>query len=353
MSKRILIAPLDWGLGHATRCVPIIKALQEQGNHVVIASSGLALNLLKAEFPQLTFFDLPAYRATYSTRIPLLLKILWQSPYIFTVIKKEHQLLDKLVEDFGIDIVISDNRYGCYSKKAKSIFITHQLEIQLPQSLRWAKTLINKVHHRLIKKFDTCWVPDFPDHKLSGNLSRGNLPSVFIGPVSRFLKSETPIKKNRDLLILLSGPEPQRTALEDILLHQLKTFTGSVLLVRGLPGVETRSIDSNPNIQVVSHLNALDLQCAIELSEVVLSRSGYTSIMDLYALESKAIFIPTPGQTEQEYLAEKLEQAKVAFCVEQHEFNLQEALTQMKHYHGFQKSQSGRQYLLEAIRMMA
>lgn len=352
MGKRILITPLDWGLGHATRCIPIIQELLSQGNEVMIACSGLALNLLKEEFPQLIFFELPSYKATYAKWLPLMLKVFFQTPYFFYVIRKEHTVVNKLIENHKIDVVISDNRYGCYSEKVKSIFITHQLTIQMPNGLVWLQGLINYFNHNLIKRFNTCWVPDFPDQRFTGELTTTNLPISFIGSISRFAKNTTKPEKLYQLLILLSGPEPQRTLLEDKLIHQMKNFKGKVMVVRGLPGVKTDLLTHFTNVEIINHLKATELQQVIEKSEIIISRSGYTTIMDLYALESKAIFISTPGQTEQEYLAEKLKQANVAYCENQDRFNLNEAIDKAKSYKGFQQSESGRQYLLDAIKMM-
>lgn len=352
MGKRILIAPLDWGLGHATRCIPIIQTLLNQGNEVMIASSGLALNLLKEEFPQLTFFQLPSYKATYSKWLPLMIRVFWQSPYFFYVIRKEHVIVNKLIENHKIDIVISDNRYGCYSKKTKSVFITHQLTIQMPKALIWLHGFVNYFNHHLIKRFNTCWVPDFPDQRLSGALTTSPLPVFFIGSVSRFSKSEIQPKKLYDILFLLSGPEPQRTLLEQKLISQLINYQGKVMFVRGLPGVHTK-IQSHPtDVEIINHLKASKLQHVIESSEIIISRSGYTTVMDLYALESKAIFIPTPGQTEQEYLAEKLKQANIVYSDNQCTFNLHEAIDKAKSYTGFQQNESGRGYLLKAIKAM-
>ncbi len=352
MGKRILITPLDWGLGHATRCIPIIQELLDQGNEVMIASSGLALNLLKEEFPALTFFQLPSYKATYAKWLPLMLKVFFQTPYFFYVIRKEHTLVNKLIENHKIDVVISDNRYGCYSKKVKSIFITHQTTIQMPNGLVWLQGLINYFNHNLIKRFNTCWVPDFPDQRLTGELTTTNLPVTFIGSISRFAKSAAKPEKLYQLLVLLSGPEPQRTLLEEKLMSQLRNYRYKVMFVRGLPGVQTSITASSPNVAVVNHLKASELQPVIEKSEIIISRSGYTTIMDLYTLEGNAIFIPTPGQTEQEYLAEKLKQANVSFCENQDRFNLNEAINKAKSCKGFQQSESGRQYLLDAIKMM-
>jgi uncharacterized protein (TIGR00661 family) len=352
VGKRILITPLDWGLGHATRCIPIIQELLSQGNEVMIASSGLALNLLKEEFPQLTFFQLPSYKATYSKWLPLMISVFWQSPYFFYVIRKEHALANKLIGDHKIDIVISDNRYGCYSKKVNSVFITHQLTIQMPKGLIWLQRFVNYFNHHLIKRFNICWVPDFPDQRLSGVLTTTGLPVVFIGSLSRFVKKSTKPEKLYSLSILLSGPEPQRTLLEDKMMHQLKSYHGKVRFVRGLPGDLRSTPAVSSNVEVINHLRAQELQETIESSEIILARSGYTTIMDLYALECKAIFIPTPGQTEQEYLAEKLKKSNITLSQPQDKFDLSEAITKAKSYTGFQQSESGREYLLKAIKEM-
>ena len=350
MTKRILIAPLDWGLGHATRCIPIIQSLVQQGHTVYIASSGLALPLLQEEFPQLTFFTLPSYKARYGRRIPFMLKVFWQVPYFLRVIRQEHKQIEKLVRTYGIDLVIADNRYGCYSQQAKSIFITHQLNLQMPSALHGMQGLINMVNHYLIRRFDACWVPDFPDHRLSGILSQArNLPVSFMGVLSRFVKPNIKKEPDFDLLVLLSGPEPQRTLLEEIVLNQLRSYQGRVMLVRGLPGQHEMPTSLPTGVKVLNHAKAQQLQSMIESSACVLARSGYTTVMDLYVLEKRAIFIPTPGQTEQEYLAQQLMQQGIAFSMPQKVFNLQEALTQSRHYSGFQQAAVGKLYLEDLL----
>ncbi len=346
MSKRILIAPLDWGLGHATRCIPIIQSLLQQGHLVCIASSGLALPLLQEEFPQLTFFTLPSYKARYARRMPFMLKVFWQIPYFLWVIRQEHKQIEKLVRAHGIDLVIADNRYGCYSQQVKSIFITHQLNLQMPGALRWMQGMVNWMNHYLIRRFDACWVPDFPDHRLSGILSQArSMPVSFMGVLSRFEKASSQAVSQFDLLVLLSGPEPQRTILEERLLTQLKSYQGKVMLVRGLPGQHPLPTQLPASLQVLNHAPAQALQSIIESSACILARSGYTTVMDLYVLEKRAIFIPTPGQTEQEYLARQLMQQGIAFSMPQDAFDLQEALRQNRQYSGFHHSEAGSPYL--------
>lgn len=331
MKKRILVAPMDWGLGHATRCIPIIQTLLDKEHHVCIATSGLALPLLKQEFPRLSFFELPSYKARYSSSLPLIMKVLLQVPHFLRVIRQEHKAVEKLVEEQGIEVILSDNRFGCYSKKVKSILITHQVTIRMPYVLRGVQGVINFFNHRMIRNYQACWVPDAENDSITGEMTRASgLPIIFIGMLSRFRKSETTVKKY-DLLVLLSGPEPQRSIFEKTVRLQLKKYTGQYLVVRGLPQ-EKGSLDDP---YTVNHLPAKELQQVIETSEVVLSRSGYTTIMDLYFLKKKAIFVPTPGQTEQEYLAERLTERGIAFSMQQDSFDLHQALERMKSYTGF------------------
>jgi uncharacterized protein (TIGR00661 family) len=337
LKKKVLVAPLDWGLGHATRCVPVIQALLVNGFEVVIATSGSALPLLKLEFPRLSFFELPSYNASYSNRIFFMAKIFLQTPQFLRVINKEHTLIEEIVKAERIDAVISDNRFGCYSEKVRSIFITHQVTILMPSYLKWLQGFVNFFNHRMIRRFAECWVPDFAIDRITEKLTEsGNLKVTFIGMLSRFQKSVQPVAHNYDLLVLLSGPEPQRSVFEKIVLQQLPQANLKVLLVRGLPGDEAMLPKSESQLTTVNHLPSSALQQAIEASKLVLSRSGYTTVMDLYFLEKKAIFVPTPGQTEQEYLGEQLQQRRVAYCAKQENFDLKKALHEAKFYHGFQ-----------------
>jgi len=333
-----LVTPLDWGLGHATRCIPIIHLLLANNFDVLIATSGAVLPLLKLEFPDLSFFELPSYKARSSVRVPLILKVFMQGPNLLFAIYKEHLLIEKITGENRIDAIISDSRFGCYSKKVKSIFVTHQLTILMPFWLKWLQGFINFLNHRLIKRFDECWVPDFSSNRITGKLTESkNLKVTFIGMRSRFKKTKQLVPKRYDLLVLLSGPEPQRSVFEDMVIKQVKEFEGTVLIVRGLP--ESKAVIPPQMLPqfttVVNHLPSHDLQQAIEASEIVLSRSGYTTVMDLYFLEKKAIFVPTPGQTEQEHIAEQLEKRKIIFSVPQKDFNLRKALIEAKNYTGF------------------
>lgn len=334
-AKRILVAPLNWGLGHATRCIPIINALLAHNFEVFIASDGVALALLKKEFPQLPCFELSSYKIKYAEKGKnFKIKMIWDSPKVLKAMAKEKKEVKKLVKEHRINGIISDNRLGVYSKKIPCVFITHQLNV-LSGNTTWFSS---KMHQGIIKKFAECWVPDVKDKpnltgKL-GHLKKSKLKIRYLGPLSRFEKSTE--EHTYDLMVLLSGPEPQRTLLEEKLITELESYSGQVLFVKGKIEPEQSKTEINyPNctIHLVNFMQSKELESAINSSKLILSRSGYTTVMDLAKLEKKAFFIPTPGQYEQVYLAKRLEkQGSVPFAT-QKEFSLQE-LNRVNNYAG-------------------
>lgn len=331
MKKRILVAPLNWGLGHATRCIPIINALIENDFEPIIASDGIALELLQKEFPKIQSIELPSYDITYSKKgNNFKIKLIKDSPKWIKAIKSEKKLVKKIVEQNKIDGIISDNRLGVYNKNVPSVFISHQLNV-LSGSTSWFSS---KMHQKIIKKFNECWVPDV-DHEQNlsgklGHLKHNTLNVKYIGPLSRFNKVDCSSKY--DLLVLLSGPEPQRTILEEKLLKELKTYKGNTLFVRGVIS-EAQSFIKEDDITIFNFMKSDELGKAINESDLVLSRSGYTTIMDLSKLEKKAFFIPTPGQFEQEYLAKRLDKLRLVPYSSQKDFNI-EMLARVNNYYG-------------------
>lgn len=302
--KRILVAPLNWGLGHAARCIPIINALIVHGFEPVIASDGVALMLLQKEFPRLPSIELPAYNVTYAKNSKhFKLKLLKDSPKLLNAIHSEKKATEHIVERHNIQGIISDNRLGVYSKKVPSVFMTHQLNV-LSGSTTWIST---KMHQKFMKKFDASWVPDLKDEpNLSGKLGHTDafkIPIEYIGPLSRFEPKSA--KTVNNLLVLLSGPEPQRTLLEEKLLKALKNYPKKVVFVKGVMATE-QTIQIIDNMTVYNFMTSSLLEKTIHESDIIISRSGYTTIMDLAKLNKKAFFIPTPGQYEQEYLAKRL-----------------------------------------------
>lgn len=326
-TPRILVAPLDWGLGHATRCIPIVKELVNCGCEVFIAADKHVFFLLKKEFPDIVFLRCKGYEIEYSReKIFFSLKIILQLPSIFFSIWREKKWLKKTIREHHIDAVISDNRFGMYTKKIPSVYITHQLYIKTG-NIR-TDLLAKRIHYYFIKKYTNCWIPDFEKNGLAGDLSHPDIiPSnaKYIGPLSRFISLE-PIEKKYDLLIMISGPEPQRTIFENKIFEELKHFVGNVFFVRGLPAEINKITSSNKSVTIANHLAADELNKVIEQSKMVVGRSGYTSVMDLATLQKHAILIPTPKQTEQEYLARYLSDKGFFYSASEESFSLIELI---------------------------
>lgn len=335
---RILVAPLDWGLGHATRCIPIIRELLAQDCEVWLAGEGAQENLLKAEFPQLSFLQLDGYRIRYSrSAIGLLFRLFRQTHKILSAIKKENAWLKKMITEYDLNGVISDNRFGLYHASVPCIFITHQLAIKSPLG-KWSEKILQKRNYKYINRFAACWVPDEESkNDLAGELSHPAknpvVPVLYIGSLSRFDSSSSFGDGGKDghLLIILSGPEPQRSILEDKIIKEISHYNGTATIVRGLPGLSS-FIPSTNMINIHNHLNADELNKEIGKAEYVISRCGYSTVMDLVKLQKKSILLPTPGQTEQEYLAKYLHQKQTALCISQKEFSLADALTKAKQF---------------------
>ena len=340
--KNILVAPLNWGLGHATRCIPIIRFLQKQNASVFLASDGRAFHLLQKEFPELPIFQLPAYDIHYHTS-NMMWNMAWQFPKMMRAISREKKEISKIVTIEKIDIIISDNRFGVFSKKTHNVFITHQINLSIPISL--FQHVGNWINRKMIQRFDECWIPDFEEYpNLSGKLSHGKIKFnkttdetliKYIGSISRMKKIKNEIK--RKVIIILSGPEPQRTFLEEKILEQASELSFQFLLVKGQTEKQEHFYFKK-NIEVISFLTSKKLNQAIAESEIIISRSGYTTLMDLVSLEKKAILIPTPGQTEQEYLAENFKAAGICYAQNQSDFDFETAIKESKSYKGFSTS---------------
>ncbi|MFQ3173103.1 MAG: hypothetical protein ACI9WT_001211 [Flavobacterium sp.] len=332
-NRTILIAPLNWGLGHATRCIPIIKALQENNYIPIIASDGIALELLRKEFPHLKFLELPSYHIEYAKNGKnLKWTLLKNSPKTLKAIRNEKKLVKNWITKYSIDGIISDNRLGVFEKNIPSVYITHQLRVMTGDTT-W---LSSKLHQNIIKKYSECWIPDLATvPNLAGELSHLKTHSFklnYIGPLSRMHKKALP--KKYDLMIILSGPEPQRGILEEKLKIEAQRFKGNVVFIKGV--VEENQIKEQiDTICYYNFMNSHQLEQTFNQSEIVLCRSGYTTIIDLAKLGKKAFFIPTPGQYEQLYLAKKLKQEGIVPYANQNSFTI-ENLSEVESYAGFQ-----------------
>ncbi len=310
----VLVAPLDWGLGHATRCIPIIRLLFERDCMVTLAADGRPADLLRLEFPNLEIARLPGYDIRYPVSGSMAFAMARQLPKIVKGINRERQWLDKFIATRQPNLVISDNRFGLWSKIVPCVYMTHQLTIKLPHALSIFNSIPRLLHQNAMGHFDEVWVPDYAgEPNLADELSHPDKipPNVhYIGPLSRF----TNMSDNRpslrepeslDILAILSGPEPQRTIFEGLLLTQLTRLDIHSLVVLG-KSEKTSERTIGKNVRVVSHLTSSDLAAALSQAKVVVARPGYSTLMDLAATGKPAILVPTPGQTEQEYLADRL-----------------------------------------------
>jgi hypothetical protein len=298
-NKKVLMAALDWGFGHVTRMVSVIKILRENGNTIMFAGTKEQIEFLQQDFPFIETYRLDGYAIQLDSRKSTYWQILKQFFRFRRGIRAENAWLDDFISLHPVDYIISDNRYGLYHPDATSIFITHQLNLQLP-------VFANGLSKRLrkdIERFDQCWIPDTADRKLSGRLSKGklNIPVSFIGPLNRFKKVNA--EKKYDLLIILSGPEPERSNFVEFALAYATNYAGKVAVV----GESISDFDSflNPSTSTLERL--------IAESETVLSRAGYTTIMEMVGLEKKCILLPTKGQYEQEYLSKHLRYPFITF----------------------------------------
>jgi uncharacterized protein (TIGR00661 family) len=334
-SIHVLICVLDWGLGHATRCIPVINSFRGQQAKVSIAGNGFSLELLKKEFPELIFHQLPSYSVKYGSSGFFFSKLAVQVPKILNAIRKEKKEMARLVKSINPDIIVSDNRYGCYAANVYSVFITHQLNIQLPWPLRIASSIVNYFYDKLLERFNEIWVPDFSNHALSGLLSESTRHNLrFVGSLSRFSFSNNNAEEKL-IVGLVSGPEPQRTIFENILKQQFKLLDNESMIVQGLPQLAYQSVKQG-NLTLITHLPSSELSELIARADIIVARSGYSTVMDLYTLKKKrVIFIPTPGQTEQEYLAKELNRKRIALSQTQQTLNVQHALESLNNYTGF------------------
>ncbi len=331
----ILVSPLDWGLGHASRCVPIIRFLLQENCKVSVAASGLSLQLLKANFKdEVQFFECPAYQISYPKRKKFFsLKILSQIPNIQKTILKERQFLNQIIQEEKIDAVISDNRYGMYYSKIPSVILTHQWQI-LSGMQAWIDQLLLKWHEKKLNAFSQVWIVDKADaeNNLAGKLSHpknGKLTGKikYLGHLSQLKSTIIPQQKTalKNILVLLSGPEPMRTQLFEILWQQASQLHSyQFVFIAG----SALSLQQSPQKNITFHTvaDAAKVQEEIEKADLVICRSGYSSLMDLKAMQAKALLIPTPGQTEQIYLAARLQEQDKFLFVHQEKINLKEQI---------------------------
>lgn len=313
---RILIAPLNWGLGHASRCVPLIRRLLADGHQVVLGGDGESLTLLRKHFPALAVLPLASLELRYGSGNRQVLAMLRALPRIIRSARRDHALLNNYLRYEQIDEVISDNRFGLWSAKTHCVYMTHQLLVALPRPWQWLEPVVARWHRRVIAHYDECWIPDESvcangGQGLAGRLSHpGQLPAnaKYIGVLSRFAGRAFTADKTYRVVAVLSGLEPQRTLLEQDILQACENSDDTVLIVRGKIH-EPPTIVKHGKVTIAPWLDDDHLASYLLGAERIICRSGYSSVMDLYALGvmQKVEWRPTPGQTEQEYLAHWLQ----------------------------------------------
>lgn len=361
---KVLIAPLDWGLGHATRCVPLIRALRAAGHDVVPCAGGAGLRLLRAEFPDLEVEEAPAYAMRYTKNRALLpLWLALQLPAFFASIRGDARRAARLVRKHKADLVISDGRYGFRSAAAPAVFVSHQLHILPPGPARLRAALarpIGALNRFALRGFREVWVPDFPGARnLSGILGHppgGWRGARYIHPLCRFRAEDLPWDRPAplahgagpaiDRLALLSGPEPQRTLLEEKVRAAFAAMPGTRVIVRGVPrnpargqrgttAVEEHPVRENA-LNVFDHLPQDRLLESLASARRVVCRSGYTTMMELAGLgKANVLLVPTPGQPEQEYLARHARASGYAAWRDQEDPDLEAGLAEAATLPGF------------------
>lgn len=324
----VLVCPMDWGLGHASRCVPVIRAFIRAGCKVVAACSGPGAGLIRREFgithqgsmpPAGKPFDgndstenrpvvipFPGFPVSYSRRA-LFFNLVLRMPLFLYHIGRERRMLRSIVERTGADLIVSDNRYGLVHRSVPSVLITHQLRPVMPVLPGVLGGPAGMMVRKMVRAFDECWIPDCPTDTAAGELIRGweKLPAVhFVGWLSRFsdaAPSRTAEPSGYRIMFILSGPEPRRTMLEDLIIDRMKDYPVRLLLVQGLPSGSPEGRQKG-SVGVVPFLDSAGMKEAVMKSDMVVCRSGYSTVMDMLVLGKRAVLIPTPGQTEQEYL---------------------------------------------------
>ena len=310
LGKNVLICPLNWGLGHATRCVPIINGIIELGHNPILVADKAPLSFLQKAFPDVEIIKLPGFDPIYSKGNSQVFKLLTSIPGALMDFKKEHHEIETIVKEHNIDIVISDNRFGCWSENAHSVFITHQLHIQTPHLLKWTYPIINAMSRSYIRHYDELWIPDVEhEPSLSGILAHPadvKIKKSYIGLLSRFNPDFQDDEKEIDYLVILSGPEPQRSIFESLVIKQADSVDGRIVILRAKPNQNDLPYNIPENVTFFNHVDDEFFIDLIAKSKNIICRGGYSSLMDLIRINKSAYLVPTPGQTEQEYLADYL-----------------------------------------------
>ncbi len=307
---RILVGVLDMGLGHATRSLPLLRRWVTEGHELLLCSGGRALALLQQELPAVPTIAIPSYRLRYARGNHTTLFLALQTPRFLQDIRRERRHCAELVQRFRPDRIFSDHRYGMYHPEVPSMLLMHQITFALPRGLEFLRRRVGVAHRLLLRGFHQVLVPDEPG--LEGGLLSGQLSEIppeddrfqYVGILSSLPEPSDCAGETIDLLVSISGPEPQRTQFERQVLPQCRSYPGKVVVVLGKP--EERLVHREGTLTVYSHVTRQQMANLVNRARCVVCRSGYSTIMELVECGKKALLVPTPGQTEQEYLARHL-----------------------------------------------
>ncbi len=336
---KVLVAPLDWGLGHATRCIPIVREFLRHGAEVELAVVKANARLLRDAFPELRQRLAPSYNIVYPKHgYNMGLWLLKNGVHLNRVMRFEHRFAEEMVQRHGYDVIVSDNRFGFYSKKAKSIYMTHQRRIAFPPAFAAFEKVGEMWHASVMKHFDEIWVPDFEEEPgLAGAMShvaRCPRPVKYLGALSRFSGMDldsAPVEAvghsdavNYKFVAVVSGVEPARSRFEQKLKEVFACVPGNHLIIQGRPAAgvkQWKEKTSVGQITICTHLPDAEFAAAIRGAEWVVSRGGYSTVMDMAVLGGRCVFVPTPGQYEQIILARDLDTAGYACSIDEKNFN--------------------------------
>jgi hypothetical protein len=322
----MLFGVCSWGLGHATRTLPIIRKTVEEGHEVTVVASGRALNMLKQELgPGPSFASLEDYHPP-DTLIPsyLALGTLLRFPLYVTAMLHEREFVRRLLAHQRMDVIFSDNRFGFYSRHVPSYFMSHQLRILNPLGDKVLEDGTEIYNRYFFNRYAGVLVPDFEEDGLAGRLAH-NLSIIneklltYIGVLSEF--NYHPTVQDVDVFVSISGPEPQRSSFEGLIRRQMDGYEGKVVVSLGKPEDNGHAA---PNLK--GYLGREEREDMLNRSKIVVARSGYSTLMDLCSLRKKGFLIPTPGQLEQEYLAKHHMERRRFYSVQEKDVDFREQL---------------------------
>jgi len=333
----VLFAVCSWGLGHAVRDLPLMRRIIKERHQLTVIGKGRSLQFLKKELKSnCSYREIADYSLAYSERNFSVAKFVTRLPIYISEIVQEHSKIERLVKSHPCDRIISDSRFGVYERGIPSFFIFHQLRFIAPKRVKFFEMFTEGFNYLFKDNFDKFLIPDTKEDSLSGDLSHNLLyfkqsKIEYLGPLGDLEKKD--LFSDIDYFISLSGPEPQRSVLEKKIMDQISSLKGRIVVTLGKPEEEKTEYFSD-NIQIFSCLNRKKQEEMMNRAKLIITRSGYTTLMELAFLGKKALFIPTPGQTEQIYLADYHMNKKNFYSVSQNKLNLVKDVEKAKKYKG-------------------